>query len=374
MSHMNFLRGIWRKVRNPSSPATGNLTDNRPGDAKANSNAPGATLDSTSSEAPLSTPVNSSIGERERPETPPNTAVLEDTPLDPSPPTSAPPTYSETFPEVFAILKQVRAERRRARATSRSFWREYQLTERDWPVLKRFMDGMYDPRPDYHYFSRTQTFVHCWALGPHSSAQFRFFFSLSQKWIALSSGDDGGRMLFVPPTDVEAMSGFDCHIPNGVLAYAWLPRLRGVQHSVIVEIGYSQKRTRFEELAQFYLLKTTRTTRLVIFLDFGYPGTNRVTLLTWRRDHSDPVAENKLICYAQEMRSADGTLIPGPPLQITMLDLMPADHVPFSLRNKAIEYSVEELCGLVPIVPIDYTPSAIVLTSSNGYRAEYERI
>jgi len=50
---------------------------------------------------------------------------------------------------------------------------------------------------------------------------------------------------------------------------------------------------------------------------------------------------------AQELRSEDGTPIPGRDLQITMFDLAPPERIPLSLRHAKINLSVEELCELI---------------------------
>lgn len=79
--------------------------------------------------------------------------------------------------------------------------------------------------------------------------------------------------------DVKALNTSDIHQPDSFIIHYRVP-----QHGLVVEISYSQKRKKLQELAEFYIRQSVLEIQMLIALDFDYGRTEKVTLLTWRRD------------------------------------------------------------------------------------------
>ncbi|KIX96538.1 uncharacterized protein Z520_07804 [Fonsecaea multimorphosa CBS 102226] len=128
----------------------------------------------------------------------------------------------------------------------------------------------------------------------------------------------------------------DYHQPDGFFSHDV-----SVNYGVCLELVNSHKRARLADLADFYLHKSVRETQVLIAVDFDEDQSKRVVLSTWRRDGDG------LKMHVQDIRDEDGTLVPGNPLRIPMLDIAPPAIVPLSMRNKAIVFSVQELCQIM---------------------------
>ena len=58
-------------------------------------------------------------------------------------------------------------------------------------------------------------------------------------------------------------------------------------YGLSLEVAYSQKRDKLSEKAKFYLLESVQETSIVVGIDYDYGRTEKVTLLTWRRDGNE---------------------------------------------------------------------------------------
>lgn len=88
------------------------------------------------------------------------------------------------------------------------------------------------------------------------------------------------RVANIRSADAEALNNSDIHQPDNFFVHCRTP-----QYGLAIEIAYSQKRKRLQELAEFYIRQSVRETQVLIALDYDYGRTEKATLLTWRRDH-----------------------------------------------------------------------------------------
>ncbi|EXJ53511.1 uncharacterized protein A1O5_13287 [Cladophialophora psammophila CBS 110553] len=233
-------------------------------------------------------------------------------------------------------------------ARDASCWTEYTLGVRVWDALNTCLTESRE-QIQYGYFCRSETFVHQIPSLAHELLRRSLARNILQKLIRLCSEiggeaeEFGARIVHAAPPGSKAASNSsrDLHQPDIFFSHANLPRC-----GLPVEIAYSQKRNRLQELAEFHILKSNRQARLLIAVDYDHNRTSKVTLCTWRRDYTDP-AGLRLGCRVQELRTENGTLVPGPPLQITVLDFARQELVPPFLHSRNIELSVEELGSIL---------------------------
>ncbi|KIW25730.1 uncharacterized protein PV07_08885 [Cladophialophora immunda] len=223
-----------------------------------------------------------------------------------------------------------------------SSWTEYPLAEGDWIIINEYLASLAAPI-HYGYFCRTGTFVHQVPSPCHELLKQCFVRTLKMKLRRLCSENEvrsfAERITEVAPPESKAgsKSSRDLHQPDIFFSHVCLPR-----YGIPVEIAYGQKRNRLHELAEFYILKSNRKTRLFIAIDYDHGHTSKVTLRTWRRDYTDPTGL-RLRCRVQELRREDSTLIPGLPLRVCLLDLARQELIPPFLHGRDIELSVDEL-------------------------------
>ncbi|KIW87242.1 uncharacterized protein Z519_12145 [Cladophialophora bantiana CBS 173.52] len=233
-------------------------------------------------------------------------------------------------------------------ARDASCWTEYPLGGRAWDALNTCLAESRE-QIQYGYFCHSETFVHQIPSLAHELLRQSLARNVLQKLTRLCSGmggeaeEFGARIVHATPPGTKAASNSsrDLHQPDIFFSHANLPRC-----GLPVEIAYSQKRNRMPELAEFHILKSNRKARLLIAVDYDHNRTSKVTLCTWRRDYTDP-AGLRLGCRVQELRTETGTLVPGPPLRITVLDFAPQELIPPFLHGRNIELSVEELCFIL---------------------------
>ncbi|KIX92031.1 uncharacterized protein Z520_12246 [Fonsecaea multimorphosa CBS 102226] len=227
-----------------------------------------------------------------------------------------------------------------------SVWKEYPLSQRLWIIINEHLTALAGPL-QYGYFSRTETFVHQVPSPSHESLSQSFAQLVTRKLYRLCREQGvrtfAGRVVHAGPPDSKAGSNScrDLHQPDIFFSHVVLPK-----YGVAVEITYAEKRDRLQELAEFYMLKSNRNTRLFINIDYDRGRTWKVTLRTWRRDYTDPIGL-RLRSRVQELRGEDGTLVPGPPLRVCMLDFARQELVPPFLHGRDIELSVEELGSVI---------------------------
>ncbi|OAG33852.1 hypothetical protein AYO21_12047 [Fonsecaea monophora] len=200
----------------------------------------------------------------------------------------------------------------------------------------------------FDYFSRIAIFVHRVPSSAHAAFLYEFYFQLRSKLNRLCAGDQereqfGAQIIAHGSADVVGRTTFDKHQPDNYITHRAAPTC-----GLFLEFACSQHRNRLPELAEFYLLEAKRLTQMVIDIDCDSLRTKKVTLHTWRRgseDHSD--TNSGLIEYSQELRSENSVRVSGPPLRISVSDIVPREHVPLSLHNATIDFSVDELCGIL---------------------------
>ncbi|KIW76586.1 hypothetical protein Z517_09030 [Fonsecaea pedrosoi CBS 271.37] len=200
----------------------------------------------------------------------------------------------------------------------------------------------------------------------HEAFLYEFYYQLRSKLSRLCAGDQEleqfvARIIAHGSADVVGRTTCDKHQPDNYITYRAAPT-----YGLFLEFAWSQNRNKQPELAEFYLLEAKRLTQMVIGIDCDSARTKRVTLRTWRRgneDHSDtnsglieysqvstsnPVSDDCLFRRPpQELRSKNGVRVSGRPLRISVLDIVPLEHVPLSLHNATIDFSVDELCGIL---------------------------
>ncbi|KIX97540.1 uncharacterized protein Z520_06992 [Fonsecaea multimorphosa CBS 102226] len=249
---------------------------------------------------------------------------------------------------------------RLSRGPSGEDWKEYRLSGQEWTKLKDLLAELeLGQKVLYHYFPRSQTFVHKMTSTLHGHFSRSFGYLLRDALVILCCEAQESKRFMDEIDDFgeSQITGLGTHVPDGFFGH----EMAG--GGVVFEFAYSQKTKRLRELAQFYLLESDLDVQLVVGVDYDYVNrTKKATLLIWKRDESDPAGGVKLREYvevgeippslfgqlsyirAQELRSEDGTPIPGPDLQITMFDLAPPDCIPPSLRHATINLSVEDIC------------------------------
>ncbi|KIX92552.1 uncharacterized protein Z520_11728 [Fonsecaea multimorphosa CBS 102226] len=257
-----------------------------------------------------------------------------------------PSTSSNDHSIVPLIICSMLTDDTRPRVHEQSIWTEYQIGENDWVILKNSLATIYRT-PRFDYFSQTHTFAYQILSDAHEHYLFGLSIALRNKLFRLGSSRREHafmhNMLFYNRGGAKPLdSNSGMHQMDGFLRNDDLP-----SYGVGVEIAFSQKRARLQELAEFHLLQSEQSVQWLLVIDFDHPRSKKVSLLTWKLCNCDVSGARELEVHDQVIRDENGALIPGDPLEISLLDIAPYHIVPPSLREKTIELSVEEIFKIV---------------------------
>ncbi|KIW25472.1 uncharacterized protein PV07_08638 [Cladophialophora immunda] len=183
-------------------------------------------------------------------------------------------------------------------------WTEYQLEEKDWFILRQRLDES-GRKIRYHYFSETQTFAHQMVSYAHESSHGRLTMSLAVKLAALCASEEEKAfekmIVNFGQADAKSSSNSSIHRPDGYFAHG-----KSHKYGVVVEIAYSQKRERLQDLAEFYILRSDRKIQMLLAIDYDYGRTMKVSLITWRPNGSGGLDRRVQVCFYLDAALDDG--------------------------------------------------------------------
>ncbi|OAL30150.1 hypothetical protein AYO20_08866 [Fonsecaea nubica] len=242
-----------------------------------------------------------------------------------------------------AIFKQVQ-DRQSGRVPGTE-WNTYHVTPSEWATLRELLEGSdICEKLRVDYFSQTEAFVQRMPSFTHEYTSRRFHELLKTGLASICHGtpEEGQFMKQIRSggsSDVDGVQGPSMHEPDDYIFCRGHPF-----YGLVLEVAYSQKSKELENLARFYLFEADRNVQKVIGISIDYDRSKKVTLHTWQRDSSDTTTGGQLQHSLQEVRTETGAWVPGPPLQISVLDIAPLHSVPSSLYGATIQIPLDELC------------------------------